>query len=113
MRNRSKQDGHRRWHHWTEKEARAALAELAATGESVAAFTRRTGVSRGRLEYWQRRVAAGKTTDFVAVDLAGATTGRHFEIIAAGVVVRVREGVDVDEVARLVEAIARRVRGAC
>jgi hypothetical protein len=114
MRNRtSKRDSQRRWHQWTQEEARAALAELAASGESMAAFTRRTGISRGRLAYWQKRIASGETTDFVSVDLAGAAVGRHFEIVAAGVVVRVREGLDVDEVARLVEAIGRRVRGAC
>jgi hypothetical protein len=109
----SKRDSQRRWHHWTEKEARAALAELAASGESVAAFTRRTGISTGRLAYWQKRIASGETANFVAVDLGAATTSRHFEIVAAGVVVRVREDLELDHVARLVEAIARRVGVTC
>lgn len=114
MRNRAKtRDGQRRWRQWTEKEAREALAELASSGESPAAFSRRAGVSRGRLEYWRKRLGRCETTDFVAVDLAGVTAPQFIEIVANGVVVRVREDLDVDRVAHLVEAIGRRVGGAC
>lgn len=108
----------RRWRQWSEQEARKAVAELAASGESAAAFSRRTGVSLGRLTYWRKRLdgsslALGETTDFVAVNLSGATTSRSLEIVAAGVVVRVREDLDAGQVAHLVEAIGRRVTGAC
>lgn len=103
----------RRWRQWTEKEAREALAELAASGESATVFSRRMGVSPGRLAYWQKRIGRSKATDFVAVDLAGVTTSRYLELVAAGVVVRVREDLDVDRVAHLVAAIGRRVSGVC
>lgn len=99
---------------WTEEEARRVLAELTATGESVAAFCRRTGISRARLTYWQKRVSPRlPTTDFVSVDLAGVAGAKWFELVAGGVVLRVREELDVDLVARLVEAVSRRMGGAC
>lgn len=114
MHNRtSRRDGERHWHQWTEKEAREALAEFAASGETAAAFSRRTGISHRRLAYWRKRVAPGERTDFVAVDLAGVGVPRCLEIVAAGVVIRVREDLEADQVARLVEAIGRRVSGAC
>jgi hypothetical protein len=95
-------------------EAREALAKLSASGESVAAFSRRTGVSGSRIAYWRRRLAgSGAATDFVAVDLAELAPLRCHEIIAGGVVVRVREDLEADEVARLVAAIGRHVSGAC
>jgi hypothetical protein len=103
----------RRWSQWTEKEAREALAELAASGESAAAFARRMGVSPGRIAYWQKRMASRGTPDFVPVDIAGVTRSRCLEIVAAGVVIRVREDLEADQVAHLVEAIGRRVSGAC
>ena len=109
-----RRDGERRWRQWTEVEANEVLAELAGGGESVAAFSRRTGVSRARIAYWRKRLAAsGAATDFVAVDLAELRTSRSLEIVAGGVVVRVREDLDTDEVARLVAAIGRHVSGAC
>lgn len=115
MRKRTRRrDGELRWRQWTEKEASEALAELSASGESVAAFTRRTGVSSSRVAYWRKRLAAGVgTPDFVAVDLAELATSRYLEIVAGGVVVRVREDLEADVVARLVAAIVRRVSGAC
>jgi len=120
MRNKASKAGtpKRRWRQWSEQEARKALAQFAASGESAVAFSRRTGVSQGRLTYWRKRLdgsslVLGETTDFVAVNLAGVRTSRCLEIVAAGVVVRMREDLDVGQVAHLVEAIGRRVGGAC
>jgi hypothetical protein len=100
------------WRQWRETEAREALEELASSGESAASFARRRGVSTQRLAYWRKRLAAGTAPKFVAVALAPPTTSRSIEICAGGVVVRIPEGADEDRVARLVEAIGRRV-GAC
>jgi transposase-like protein len=47
----------RGWRQWTEQDAREALAELAGTGESIAEFARRRGVSRERVRYWRKRLA--------------------------------------------------------
>lgn len=103
---------------WTEEEAREVLVELRASGESVAGFCRRTGVCHQRIAYWRKRMsrpakAEMAETSFVAVDVAGVTRSKWLELVAAGVVLRVREELDVEHVARLVEAIGRRVGGAC
>jgi hypothetical protein len=102
------------WRQWKEDDAREALAELAASGETLVAFSRRTGVSLARLAYWRKRVslADAAPTSFVAVELAGVGA-RQLEIVAFGVVVRVREDLDAEQVAHLVEAIGRRVVRAC
>ena len=98
---------------WTEQDARDALAELSTSGESAASFARRRSVSTQRLTYWRKRLPRPETTEFVAVELPGTGWSTKIEIVAAGVVVRVREDLDVDHVARLVEAMGRRVGGAC
>jgi transposase-like protein len=104
-------DGVRGWRQWTEEQARGALEELAATGESVAAFARRKGISTQRVAYWRKRLAESTKPEFVAVALPATTPARWIEIAAAGVIVRVAEDLDADCVARVVEAIGRRVGG--
>jgi hypothetical protein len=59
--------------------------------------------------YWRRRLGPPAPT-FVAVPVVDAGTARQVEIVADGVVVRVREDLDVDHVARLAVALARRAR---
>jgi hypothetical protein len=54
-------DGRRRWQHWTEDQARAALEELAQSGVSIAKFAEIKRVSVQRLAYWRKRPAQGKT----------------------------------------------------
>ncbi len=108
-----KRDGARQWRQWTEQQARAALAELAASGESAAGFARRKGVSSQRLAYWRGRLARPASTEFVAVELAGDSLARWMEIVVGGVVVRVREELDAERVAQLVRALGRQVGGAC
>jgi hypothetical protein len=100
------------WQQWREAEARDVLEELAASGESMAAFARRRGVSTRRLAYWRKRLLTGAATEFVAVALP-ETSGAFIEIAAAGVVVRVREELDVKRVAELAVAIGRRTGDAC
>jgi hypothetical protein len=101
------------WEQWTEAEARAALEEFAASGESAAGFARRKGISAGRMAYWRKRLSAGATPAFVPVTVPSVSSPRWLEIRSAGVVVRVREDLDVEHVARLVEALGRRRGGAC
>lgn len=100
---------------WTEDEAREALADFAASGESAAGFARRRGVLTQRLTYWRKRLAGPRATEleFLPVELVAASSSRWIEIAAAGVVVRVREDLDVDQVARLVVAIGRLAGGPC
>jgi transposase-like protein len=105
-------DGRRRWRQWTEAEARAALAELAESGESQAGFARRKGVSSNRLAYWRKRVGeTASVPSFVQVRVPAARTapeGACIEIVIDDVAVRVREEIDVSRLASVVRALAGR-----
>ncbi len=105
-------DGRRRWRVWGEGEAREALAELSRSGESIVEFTRRRGISAQRIYYWKKRIAetASARPAFVAVPLASASAAL-IEIAVAGVTIRVREDVDAERLAEIVDVLARRVRG--
>jgi len=99
---------------WTETEARTALAELARSGESELLFARRRGYSRERLRYWKRKLAVSteptmtKKPAFVAVAMPIATRiAAKIEIQVGAVKVCVREDMDVDHLARVVDALAR------
>ncbi len=109
---------------WTEEQGRAALADLKASGDSVAAFARRTGITRQRIYYWTKRAASVRTRaqaredepNFVAVRLPCSRANAQsawIELDVAGTVVRIRESLDAEHVGRLVEAIARRLEGRC
>lgn len=101
----------RRWRRWSESEARAALAELDRTGESDAAFARRRGISTQRLRYWRRQVEPTKSPAFVAVSVAKAKDAtEEIAIRVDGLSVCVREDIDVEHLARIVGALARRPR---
>jgi hypothetical protein len=101
----------RRWRQWTETQAREALEELAASGESLASFARSRGVSPQRIAYWRRRLGEPSSAPFVAVTVPESRA--WIEVMVGSVVVRVREDLDVGHVARLVEAIGRARDGAC
>jgi transposase-like protein len=88
------------------------LEELASSGDSMASFARRKGVSTSRLAYWQRRLRDVTAPEFVAYALP-AVVPAFIEIVGAGVVVRVREERDAEDVARLAVAIGRLAGRAC
>jgi len=107
--------GGRFWRQWSEAEARAHLEEFSRTAESAVGFARRKGISTRRLTYWKKRLAAAKGREtkpaFVAVTMpATPSTRAEIEIRVAGVAVIVREGCDVEHIARVVEALGRRTR---
>lgn len=110
-------DGRRRWQHWTEEQARVALDELAQSGLSVAKFAETKGVSTNRIAYWRKRLAESVPMSFVAVppatpSRAQAPTSSGIEIVMRdGAIVRVREDIDVEHLARIVGALALRSRG--
>jgi transposase-like protein len=86
---------------------------MAASGVGPSEFARRRGVSRQRLAYWRRRLEHGDGMAFVRVAIPGvgqpeAPASRAIEIVAGAIVVRVREDVDADRIARLVHALERR-----
>lgn len=102
----------RSWTQWKEPEARAALASWRQSGLSAAKFCAREGYSVKRLQYWQRRLgevatSGAESMSFVPMELSGLRREMsQIEIERGGVVVRVREDLDVSHVARLVAALA-------
>jgi hypothetical protein len=100
----------RRWHHWTETEAATVLDDFAAAGLTPTEFCAQRGISRGRLAYWRERLStpsAAATPAFVEVtQRIPARSDAHIEITRHGVVLRVREDIDVAHLARLVAALA-------
>jgi transposase len=107
---RGSQPSGRRWTQWKEPEAREALAAWRSSGLSVVAFCAREGYSETRLRYWSERLgkAPPVPVSFVPVTLVDSARTGHIEIERGGVVVRVREDLDVAHVARLVAALAAR-----
>lgn len=103
----------RKWTQWKEPEAREVLAAWARSGLSAAAFCAREGYSGSRLRYWSERLGGRParptpSVSFVPVTLADSAGARHIELEHHGVVVRVREDLDVLHVARLAAALAAR-----
>ncbi len=101
----------RGWTQWKEPEARDALESWRRSGMSASAFCAREGFSVARLRYWSERLpeaAAAKLApmSFVPIAVGDVCGARTLEIEHAGVVIRVREELDVAHVARLVAALA-------
>jgi transposase-like protein len=99
---------------WGESEARAALAALDESGETMAAFAGRHGYSVQRLTFWRKRLGRDARIGFQQVTLPLVATqfraGREDAMIGitvGDVVVRVREGIDVERLAELVRALGR------
>jgi hypothetical protein len=99
----------RRWTQWKEPEAREALASWRRSGLSAAAFSAREGYSQTRLRYWSERLgeqsARSSSVSFVPVALSEVRRAQQIEIECGGVVLRVREDLAVEHVARLVSAL--------
>jgi len=101
----------RRWKQWKEPEAREAVASWRRSGLSEAAFCAREGYSATRLRYWLERLdepprSRSSSVSFVPIALGDVRPVRQMEIVRAGVVLRVREDLDVTHVVRLVAALA-------
>lgn len=94
-------------HRWTETEARVALEELARSGESEVAFAQQRGYSNQRLRYWKKQLGISTKPAFVAVAMPAARPPLKIEIRLGAVSVCVREDLDVEHLARIVDALAR------
>ena len=92
---------------WTERQAREALGALDASGESVAAFAARAGVSAWRLYHWRARLSE-QPAAFVEVqpDAEPRGGGCVFEVVLrGGRVVRVPSEFDGGVLRRLVAVL--------
>jgi hypothetical protein len=96
----------RRWKQWSEVEARAALDEWQESGASALKFAQSKGFSAKRLHYWQKRLGSADELAFVQV-VAPTRGDARIEIEHRGVVLRVREALDVEHLARIVAALSR------
>jgi hypothetical protein len=108
---RESQPSGQRWTQWKEPEARKALEAWRCSGLSATAFCARAGYSATRLRYWSERLgeappARSSAVSFVPVALGEVHRARKIEIECRGVVLRVREDLEVEHVARLVAALA-------
>ncbi len=96
--------------YWGEAEGRAALAAQAASGLSMAAFSRTTGITTRRLAWWRRRIApepAGKI-EFVPVEVARpARTASDgvMEVAIGDIRIRVGPGFEADALRRLLAVV--------
>jgi transposase-like protein len=103
---------------WSAVDAARILAALAASGESVAGFTRRHGMHRSRLDRWRSRLKAADTGSarprFHPVQVVDQTVSegapevsiQEMELIlAGGRRVAVRRGFDPSLLMELVEAV--------
>jgi transposase len=101
--------------YWTEDEARRALKELDASGLTMAAFGRRTGIAEKRLRWWRRRLAAtpaARSTALVPVRIkpaasapAAAAAAAPLEVVLGDVIVRVPVGFDAATLARVLDVL--------
>jgi transposase len=98
--------------YWTEDEARRALKELDASGLTIAAFGRRTGIAEKRLRWWRKRLAAApaaRSTTLVPVRIKPASptaaSAPPLEVVLGDVVVRVPTGFDAETLARVLDVL--------
>lgn len=87
------------------------LASWRRSDLSAAAFCTREGYTVAGLRYWSERLkdaarASSPSVSFVPIALSEIRRAAQIEIERGGLVVRVREDLDVAHVARLVAAIA-------
>lgn len=99
---------------WSTADARAALAEQAASGLSLSDFARREGIIPGRLYRWRRQLggtagpvgAAPARRPAVIELVARPRSAERVEVlVASGVTLRVAETIDPSALARLVAAL--------
>src|SRR3989442_86405 len=93
---------------WTETDAREVLEAFARSGMTAEAFAKSRRISSQRIWFWRKRLASAPSASFVAVALpAESVTTRQIEIVSRGVVLRVREDLDVEHLARIVDALGQ------
>lgn len=77
------------------------------SGQTIAAFCRRHGLSYARFMYWQRRLGAARTELVpVHVQAPDRPATRSVELTCAGGMVLRIDGVSVPEIAALIRALS-------
>lgn len=109
---------------WTPDDARAALADLASSGQELRAFAADAGIDPQRLSRWRRRLGSPvEQTAFAEVVLtrpappvgatspAGVARGWFEVVLVSGRTVRVPESFDAGALGRLLTVLDE--EGAC
>lgn len=102
----------RRSRYWSEADARVALTAYRASGLSLKAFARHTGLSARRVRWWRDRVAAPRVSaapTFLPVEVVSTTAmpAPPLEVVVAGgPVVRVPVAFDAATLTRLLAVLA-------
>lgn len=100
---------------WTREQARAALAELTASGLTVAAFARKVGVHPQRLRSWRSRLGnvaeVGRMIErpeaaAVFIEVPHRVVKAIEVVLPGGVMLRVHECVDVEVLRRIAGALS-------
>ena len=99
---------------WTEQDARAALAALEQSGQSVRVFAEGHGLDPQRLYVWRRRLGKAEPITFRELMVrpslpvaAAEECGTRFELVLpSGVVLRVPSRFDVSALERLLAVLA-------
>jgi len=93
-----------------EREIAAKLAELERSGETVAAFARRHGLSAWTVYDWRRKHGGARRrrqprAEVVSVEVVPSEQTGVFEVVVGDLLVRVPLGFDDDELLRLVRVV--------
>lgn len=99
----------RRSRYWSAAEARVVLRAYRASGLSLKAFARQTGVSAQRVRWWRDRrpeAAASAVPTFLPVEVVTAPPPPTLEVVGGGGrVVRVAVGFDATTLTRVLAVL--------
>lgn len=99
---------------WTEADARIVLDHWRQSGDSLAEFARKRGVSAARVYWWRKRLGGDERSTALISLVPARVTGEVRSSIGFGVVVRLPNGVSIERgdaspawVAELIRELAR------
>jgi hypothetical protein len=99
---------------WTETDARVVLDQWRQSGDSLAEFARKRGVSAARLYWWRKRLGEQERSTTLISLVPAQVTGGVGSDDGFGVVVRLPNGISIERgdaspawVAELIRELAR------
>lgn len=105
MAKRGKRGSWTRSGRWTEREAREALSALEESGESLAAFARREGLSSERLYRWRAKLTKQAFVEIQRGPVVTEDGGVLEVVVATGRVVRVPSNFNASALQRLLAVL--------
>jgi hypothetical protein len=105
MAKRGKRGSWARSGRWTEREAREALSALEESGESLAAFAKREGLSSERLYRWRAKLTKQAFVEVRPEPMRAEDGGVLEVVVATGRVVRVPSDFNASALRRLLSVL--------